>query len=309
MKVCILGSKGNIGSAFIRLFNSPALAKNELNICQYNQRIVPYSTNLQNHLKLCRPDILLNCVGRVGGIAENLRAPFDLVYENAFTSALIAKIALNSEINRYVYFAPACVYPAHESVSYESMMWQGMPEESSLPYASAKLMGIQLIKSANEQFGLNWKCYIPTNLFGPFDWNHGEKGHVISMLSSKILQAKKFNSQLVNVWGSGNAIRDFLLTDDFAKFVFFDLLESDGSQNNVITNVPGYGSISIKELTLMLSKLLHFKGNFNFDSTFPEGALKKVLGSQFDTSKYKFENDLETALRYYLNQYLAHNQI
>lgn len=299
MKVLLLGSKGTLGRSFaLNLRKQPDVRLFELNREDLDFK---QTGKLIQILDTIKPSFILNCVGKVGGVKSNIEDAYELIVENAATTLSIANATLESGVKNYIYFAPACVYP-HNLVLPASVedLWMGSPEVTSRPYASSKLMGIELCRTANQKFGTSWRVYIPTNLFGPGDWSHKEKGHAISMISKRIFEAIESDNNLVTLWGSGEAKRDFLLTDDFASLVVDDF--SKNANFHLVTNVPGYGSISIRDLAVLISEIAGYKGKITFDSSMPEGAKNKHLAWNSRIDLPLFRNDLKSALEIYLSQ-------
>lgn len=301
MRVLILGNQGVVGAAIEKQLSSSScyeiygLDRKDLDCSDFKK--------VERELRLLKANVVINSVGKVAGVSGNLRNPFQLVSENAITSAVVAKAAFEVGIERLIYFAPACIYPNLEMRDYlsEEDIWQGEPEISSRAYASSKLMGTELIRAANIERGLNWRVLIPTNLFGYGDWKHGSNGHVISMLSDRFIKAKRENREFVSIWGSGEAKRDFLSAKDFAIFIDHFLKHYDKSDE--LTNVPGYGEIDIKSLAGLISDQIGYKGKIFFDSGFPEGAKRKVLSSD-SLKKLGFEH--KASLAEALKEYLFH---
>lgn len=303
MKILVLGASGTLGRAFVRALENSANHSLEV----LTREDVDFSVYLDSlsAIKEIGPDLVINCVGSVGGVKANLEHPFELVTNNSLTTTNIARVLHYLKIDKYCYFAPACIYPAsNQHVATEMDLWQGNPEISSRPYASSKLMGIELIRSANNEFNYNWKVFIPTNVFGIGDWKHINSGHVISMVTQKILHAKKEKLDSLELWGTGKAVRDFISSDSLAAFVVANL-DCWNYELPEISNVPGYGPITIEDLAKQLCRVLDFKGKIIWNSDMPEGSKFKVLGQAEGLKKVHHNTSLEEELRLYVSEFAS----
>lgn len=299
MKIAILGSQGVIGSAVEAKLQSVA----EFEILSLSRHHFDFrdEEQLLNTLKNFRPQLVINCAGKVGGIQENVDSPFRLMKENIETTMPIASVVAKLGIDKYFYFAPACIYPRSQTDEplNVSALWQGAPEKSSLPYSTSKLFGVELIRAANREFGFKWKVLLPTNLFGPGDWKHGEKAHVVPMLTYKMLRAINQGEKEVEIWGSGRAKRDFLSTIDLAGCVDFIIREQNIEDE--IINIPGYGAIEIINLAEMLKEKIGFQGLLKLNVNALEGAKSKILEDRLlGRMGYKHSENLSSALDGYL---------
>lgn len=301
MNILVFGGTGTLGKALVstlkksKEFRVIAPQRNELNLDDY--------FSLLQYLEKQQTDWLINAAGHVGGVQYNITNPLDLMMSNSISTLNVLRAAAKTEVKRMFYLAPACVYPRNidRDVKTEDL-WKGEPETTSLPYASSKLFGIELVKAANKQLGTNWKVLIPTNIFGSGDWEHNESGHVVSMLTDKIVRAKQTGGN-IEIWGSGNQRRDFLSAKDFSKFVNYVI------ERNVdipeITNVNGYGEISIRELVDLICERVDYHGELFFNTSMPEGALRKTLSSEdLDRINYQHKNNFANALNEYIEEYL-----
>jgi GDP-L-fucose synthase len=300
MNILIFGGTGTIGKALLASLKKSeknrilAPSRSELELYNYDE--------LVRYLKSNVVEYLIDASGYVGGIQFNMTNPHDLMINNAITTLNINRAALEAKIGKLIYLAPACIYPQNsESDLRVEDIWKGRPEITSLPYATTKLFGLELVRAANKQLNTEWKVLIPANIFGSFDWEHQKNGHVISMLTDKIFNAKEHGGR-IEIWGSGNQRRDFLSASDFAKFICA-LIENDLIIPEVL-NVSGYGEITIKELAELLCEEIGFFGELFFDTDKPEGAARKKLSSNdLEDLNYHHTNSLKSALKQYIADY------
>ena len=272
MNILLLGASGLIGSAIARFKNSGhsllAPGRSTLNVEDLNA--------LKNFLRMNRIDVLINAAGVAAGIQGNIQDPTNLMLTNSKIINVVMEASHELNIPKVINFGSACIYPvASMNDSKTEDIGTGPIEITSEKYAYAKLYGIKLLESYRMQYGHNWSTIIPSNTYGPNDWTHGANGHVIAMLVDNFYNAIEKDLGEVSLWGTGQAKRTFLHVDDLAKAVWM-LVESHEEFQSVL-NVSGEEEISIKELAELLARKIGYKGKILFDSTKPEGVLRKRL--------------------------------
>jgi GDP-L-fucose synthase len=275
MKILILGGSGLVGSSILRgsTINHEVFAptKSNLNLL--------YSSDLVEFFTHQRIDVVVNAAGLSAGIQGNLDKPVDLMLINAKITNTVLEICHQFRIPKVLNFASACVYPISSmSNSKPDDLGAGSIEKTSEKYAYAKIYGIKLVESYRNQFNVDWSTIIPTNIYGPNDWHHGENGHVIPMMAEKIYRAKSMNASDVTFWGTGNAMRNFLHVDDLASAVW-QLIDSDLNLENIF-NVSGSEELTMLQLAKLIATELGYSGKVLFDSSKPEGVKKKRLDDE-----------------------------
>jgi GDP-L-fucose synthase len=195
----------------------------------------------------------------------------------------------------------------------EDALLTGVLESTNEPYALAKIAGIKLCESYNRQYGTDFRSVMPTNLYGINDNFHPENSHVIPALMRRFHEAKVNNDKEVTVWGTGDAMREFLYVDDMAEASLFVLeLDEKTYQANIKSmlshiNVGTGIDITIREMTETMKQVVGFKGELVFDATKPDGTLRKLIDiSRLSNMGWKYSIDLEEGLKktyqWYLNQ-------
>jgi GDP-L-fucose synthase len=169
----------------------------------------------QSMLEEAEPvDILFHLAANVGGIGYNQKYPYSLFYENVLMSVNLIHQSISHNVKKLVQVGTTCSYPKHCPLPFvESDFWNGYPEETNAPYGIAKRALLTQLQAARQQYGFNGIYVIPTNLYGPGDNFSGDDSHVIPALISRITKAES----TVDVWGTGNASRDFLYIEDAAR--------------------------------------------------------------------------------------------
>lgn len=261
--------------------------------------------NLTHRMRDIAPSIVINAAGGVAGIQGNIDNPVDLLMSNTEVTTSILRASHEAEVPRYIQYASACVYPLNEStLSRPVDLGTGPIEPTSLSYATAKILAIEAVRAYRTQHTYDWSTIIPTNLYGPGDWDHGSGGHVISMLMEKFVSAKDKGSDAVTVWGDGKSKRSFLHIDDLASATEFRLKQPP--DNEAVINVSGDQEITIGDLALLIRDVTGFEGEVTFDSTKPNGARRKQLDDSYLRGKgWQPSVSLEMGLRDYLQHYLA----
>jgi GDP-L-fucose synthase len=297
MKIALLGPNGFIGSSLTREFKD-----SKDNIKSIDRDTVDIFDSSELTKLIFGRDVLINCIGSVGGIAKNLAEPVALLEHNAMTSLAIIKAARNASVAHLVQFVSACVYPMNSSNPMRpSDLGKGAIEDSSRAYAAAKILSIENVRAHRRQFGFEWISILPTNIYGDADWNHGEDGHVIGMLVHKFAIAMRDELKEVIIWGDGTALRDFLNVEDLASATKY-VIENKLYKEEII-NIAGSGEISINDLAELLKSLCGFKGKLIFEKSKPSGAPRKLLDDGYLRGfGWKPKMSLEEGLSKYVSE-------
>ena len=243
-----------------------------------------------------KPDGIIHCAAKVGGIMGNTNYPGDFYHDNIVMNTNVIEEARKNGIKKLIFFSSTCVFP--DKVEYPlspEKIHLGPPHSSNYAYAYAKRMGQVQIQAYREQYGVNYFTVIPCNIYGPGDNYNLDNGHVIPSLIHKMYLANQNNTDFV-VWGSGSPLREFIFSEDVAELTMMLYEKYDGVDPVILSTSE---EISIKDVVLMIAEIFEFKGNVIFDSSKPDGQLRKpsdnsVIKSMFPD--YKF-TPIETGLR------------
>lgn len=217
-------------------------------------------------------DGLVHCAGKVGGIAANMNYKGEYFYENVMINTNIIESSRKNNIKNLVAFLSTCVFP--DKVEYpltESKIHLGPPHFSNDAYAYAKRMSDVQIRAYKEQYGLNYKSVIPTNIYGPNDNYNIENGHVIPSLIHKCYLARE-NKTPLTIWGSGNPLREFIFSKDIAKLTEWVLYNYNENEPIILSTSE---EIPIKNVVDIIVEIMNFKGDIIFDSSKPDGQFRK----------------------------------
>ncbi len=222
-----------------------------------------------------KPDYVFLAAARVGGIKANNTYRADFLYENlAIQNNVIHNSYLNG-VKKLLFLGSSCIYPklAPQPLKEEYLL-TGLLEYTNEPYAIAKIAGIKLCDAYRDQYGCNFISVMPTNLYGYNDNYDLNNSHVLPALIRKFHEAKVSGSDTATVWGSGMPMREFLFADDLADACFFLMQNYD--EPNLI-NIGTGKDITIKDLALLISEVIGFKGELVFDASKPDGTPRKLM--------------------------------
>lgn len=243
-------------------------------------------------------NIVIHLAGNVGGIGYNQQNPGRLFYDNAIMGIQLMEAARQNGVEKFVTIGTVCAYPKYVPAPFcEENLWCGYPEETNAPYGLAKKMLLVQGQAYRQQYGFNAIYLLPTNLYGPGDNFDPDSSHVIPALISKIHDA----NQTVEVWGSGQATREFLYVEDAAEGILLALENYDQPEP---VNLGGHSSVSISRLIELLVELMDFKGKVVWNLNKPDGqpvrSLDKSRALEFGFSaKTDFRQGLKETLKWY----------
>lgn len=221
------------------------------------------------------PDYVFVAAGKSGGIWANQKYPAELMRDNLSSACNIIHSAYQHRVKKLLYLASSCAYPRHcpQPMRIESLM-TGPLEPTSEAYALAKLAGIKLCQAYRLQYGAKFICGISADAFGPGDDFSLEDSHVVAALIRRIHEAKVAGGRSVVIWGTGTPKRDFIFVDDLADACIVAMDQYDDFDP---INLGSGSEVSIKELALMVGEVVGYNGEFQFDTTKPDGMPLKVL--------------------------------
>ena len=275
-KIFIAGHNGMVGSAVLRkLIGEDCIIltanRSDLNLIDQNEVNEWFNVN--------RPDVVVLCAAKVGGIHANNEFPVDFLYNNLMIETNIINASYQNNVKKLVFLGSSCIYPRDcQQPMNEKYLLTGQLESTNQWYAIAKIAGIKLCQAYRKQYGKDYISAMPTNLYGPGDNYDLATIHVIPALLRKCHEAKINNDEFMEVWGTGKVKREFLHVDDCADAIVFLLkYYSDNEQINVGTGTD----VTIEGLTNIIQEVIGYDGKLQFDTTKPDGTPRKLL----DTSR------------------------
>lgn len=306
-KIFVAGSSGMVGSSLVRQLNK----KGYSNILTHSRKELNLVDQLavRNFFEIHKPDQVYLAAAKVGGIHANNSYPADFIYDNLMIEANVIHEAFKAGVKKILFLGSSCVYPKFaEQPILEKELLNGYLESTNEPYAIAKIAGIKLCESYNRQFSqsheIDYRCVMPTNLYGPGDNYHPENSHVIPGLIRRFHESKIGNLPSVKVWGTGLPCREFLYVDDMASgsMHVMNLSKNDYINNTSVMQSHiniGYGSdITVYDLALLIKKVVGYEGDILLDKDKSDGTPKKILdSSKLNSLGWSPEYDLEEGLK------------
>ena len=273
-RIYVAGHNGLVGSAIVRVLNKQGY-KNIITEERKKLDLTNKNKVLQ-FLKKKKPHFIFIAAAKVGGIFSNANNKADFITDNLLIQTNLIHGAYLSGINDLIFLGSSCVYPKNlKKPIKEKYLLTGELEETNDAYAVAKIAGVKMCQSYNEQYKTNYKCLMPTNTFGPNDNYDDLNSHFFPALIKKIHKLKFNNKNTLELWGNGKSKREVIYVDDLADAcVFFMNKKTKESLINIGTGKD----YSIKFYAELISKLiLKKKINIIFDRSKPNGTLRKVL--------------------------------
>ena len=242
------------------------------------------------------PDYVVLAAAKVGGIVANNTYRADFIYENLMIEANVIQAAHVNKVTKLLFLGSSCIYPklAPQPLKEEYLL-TGELEPTNEPYAIAKIAGIKLCESYRDQYGDNFISVMPTNLYGPNDNYDLKNSHVLPALLRKFHTAKVENTPSVEIWGSGSPKREFLHVNDLAEACVFLLEDYEGTD---WLNIGTGTDVSIKDLALLVKKVVGYDGELKFDPSKPDGTPRKLMNvDKIHALGWKHKIDLEDGIK------------
>lgn len=271
-KIYVAGHRGLVGSAIVRNLE----AKGYKNIiCRTHKELdLTNQEAVRAFFEEEKPEYVFLAAAKVGGIHANNTYPADFIYDNLMIQNNVIKAAHDFKVKKLLFLGSTCIYPkmAPQPIKEEYLL-TGSLEETNEAYAVAKIAGLEMCKFFKRQYGDNFISCMPTNLYGPNDNFDLKNSHVLPALIRKFHEAKINNSEVVEVWGTGNPLREFLYVDDMADACVFLMENYDGEQH---VNIGTGEEVSIRELAETVKEVVGFEGELVFNTDMPDGTPRKL---------------------------------
>ena len=304
-KIYVAGHKGLVGSAILRDLKKKGykniIFSNRKNLDLTNQK------NVFKFLKDQKPDFIFIAAAKVGGILYNRKYKADFIYENLLIQSNLIHGAYLAGIQNLIFLGSSCAYPKNcKQPIKESYLLSGQLESTNDAYAIAKIAGIKMCQSYNEQYKTNYRCLMPTNTFGPNDSYDDLNSHFFPALIKKINNLKKNNKNDLLLWGNGKAKREMIHVDDVARACVFFMNKKTKED---LINIGTGKDFSIKYWALLISKLImpNRKINIKYDLSKPNGTSRKVMDVSLAqkygwTSKIDLKNSILDVYKSFLKE-------
>lgn len=272
-KIYVAGHRGMVGSAIVRKLEAEGF-----------QNIITRTSkelDLRNQLAVSeffaneKPEYVFLAAAKVGGIVANNTYRAEFLYDNLQLQNNVIHYSYVNGVKKLMFLGSSCIYPKlAEQPLREDYLLTGVLEPTNEPYAIAKIAGIKMCESYRAQYGCNFISVMPTNLYGYNDNYHPQNSHVLPALIRKFHEAKVEGKAEVEIWGTGSPLREFLFSDDLADACFFLMQNYDEQQ---FINIGVGHDISIKDLALLVKKIVGFEGELSFNTSKPDGTPRKLM--------------------------------
>ena len=276
MKILVTGSRGLVGknvSNYLQKRNPKfkviTTNRSETDLFSFNET--------KKLLHDTKPNILVNCAAKVGGIYANNTKRTQFLLENLKINSNLLEATIGLEDIKIINLGSSCIYPLNApNPIKESSFMNGILEPTNSPYAMAKLTAIELGRAISAEYGHKILNLMPTNLYGPYDNFSPTDSHVIPGLMYRMHMSKIANEKSFKIWGTGKPQREFLYVEDFSDSINF-LINTEWEED--LINIGSGEEISIKQLAELLKEITEYKGALEFDDTKPDGNPRKLLDS------------------------------
>jgi GDP-L-fucose synthase len=291
-KIYVAGHKGLVGSAVLRLLRKKGFKK--IFFKTSKQLDLRKQKNVFDYLLKIKPDAVIVCSGKVGGIKANNKFRGEFIYDNLSIQNNIIHGSFKAKVKNLIFLGSSCIYPKYSKQPIkEDYLLSGILEKTNEPYAIAKIAGIKLCESYNSQYKTNYKCLMPSNLFGQNDNYNLENSHFLPAIIKKIYNANLSNVKKLVFWGTGSSKRELTFVDDIAEACLFFLGKK--TKHTLINIGSGYEN-SIKGYINYISRKMLNKSKILFDNDKAmDGTPRKLLDCRIARSygwkpKFKFSS-------------------
>lgn len=283
-RIYVAGHRGMVGSALVRALRERGdcqlvlRSHDELDLTDAEQVDAFFAKNAIDSVYLA--------AARVGGIHANASYPAEFIQQNLMIEANVIHCAWKYRVEQLLFLGSSCIYPraAPQPMREESLL-SGPLEPTNEPYAIAKIAGIKMCESYNRQFGTDFRCLMPTNLYGPGDNYHLDDSHVLPGLIRRCHEALLAGAPELAIWGSGQPLREFLHVDDLAAACVLVMQQPRAAIAALVRpqcahlNCGSGEEVRIATLSMMVADAIGYDGHIAFDRSKPDGTPRKLLDS------------------------------
>ena len=305
-KIFIAGHNGMVGAAIHRIFKQKGFKK--LIVVSKKKLNLLDQQNVHDYLMKSSPHLVIMAAAKVGGILANERNKSKFIYENLQIQNNLIHGSYLAGIKKLIYLGSSCIYPKQSRQPIkEDYFMKGPLEKTNDAYAIAKIAGIYMCNYYSKNYNLDYKCFMPCNMYGPNDNYDLNNSHFFSALIKKVLLAKKYNKKKLKVWGTGKPYRELLYVDDFADAIYFFL---NNKFNNSFINIGSGKDYTIRWYAKFICKELGMKNlTIKFDKTKPDGMKRKLLDIKVAKKLgWKPKTPLKKGLQLTVDDFLTNNK-
>lgn len=293
-KIYIAGHRGMVGSAIYRKLEEEGFTNfitrtSDTLDLRNQQQVIDF-------FEQEKPDYVFLAAAKVGGIAANNTYRAEFLYDNLQIQNNVIHHSYLNGVKKLMFLGSSCIYPkmAPQPLKEEYLL-TGPLESTNEPYAIAKIAGIKMCDAYRAQYGCNFISVMPTNLYGYNDNYHPRNSHVLPALIRRFHEAKEQNAPTVTIWGTGLPKREFLFADDLADACFY-LMQNYNEPGFI--NIGTGSDISVKDLALLIKKIVGYTGDIDFDASKPDGTPRKLMDvTKLHNKGWKHKIELEDGIK------------
>ena len=305
-KIFVAGHKGLIGSAIVRRLEQ--LNYTKIYTRNKNDLDLRDQKKVLNYLLKIKPEAVILAAAKVGGIEVNNKLRGEFIYDNLSIQNSVIHSSYLANVKNLIFLGSSCIYPKlSKQPIKEKYLLSGYLEKTNEPYAIAKIAGISLCESYNQQYKLNYKCLMPCNAYGINDNYDPESSHFFPALIKKIIDAIRYKKETINIWGNGKPLRELIFSDDVAEACIFFLKKNTKES---LINIGTGKDKSISEYAKLIMKHLGVNLKIVYKKNKPNGTIRKVLDISL-AKKYgwRYKTSLKKGLSITVNDYLKRNLV
>jgi GDP-L-fucose synthase len=303
MKIVVTGSGGMLGSAILRIFGSST--QHEVIGLTRGDVDLTNKGDVEATFRDLSPELVIHTAAKVGGIQANIDQPVEFLTSNLVIDSNVILSSLSVGISGFIYVGSSCMYPkAHRQPLVESDILRGELEPTNEGYALAKIVGARLCDYASKSLGVYYRTIIPSNLYGPKDSFNPNTSHLLASVIRKVHEAKVSGSDSIDVWGSGEARREFTFIDDLANWL--------SSAVSEVEHLPQYLNLgfgrdySVNDYYRAAMQVIGYEAELRHDHSRPEGMRRKLMDSSLarQVAGWKPQTDIDKGIEMTYKWYL-----
>jgi len=299
MRILVLGGSGMVGRLLTRRLEKEYPEDNVIALNSKHDLRDP--SVAKTAISGSMPRQIWMVAGKVGGIGDNMNSNIEMLTDNTLMIMNAINAALEADVPEFNFIGSSCMYPYNSpQPMFETDLWNGRVEPTNAGYATAKLLGAEMIQQARHMGYKGYRTFIPCNLYHEHD-KYGENGHVMASLVRKIVIARENNAP-VEIWGTGVAHREFLYAEDAVDAMVQASIKTDYS----IMNIGSGKEISILNLAKLIGELAGYEGEFKLNPSMPDGMMQKLMDVSLLRShplnwepKYGFKETIQRMIDFY----------
>lgn len=308
-KIFVAGHRGLVGSAIKRELEK----KGYTNIVTRTHKELDLTDSkaVSEFFEAEKPDYVILSAAKVGGIQGNNTFPVEFFTENMKIQLNVITNAFKQNVKKLLFLGSSCIYPKNAPQPMkEEYLLSSKLEKTNEMYALAKISGLKLCASYNQEYNTDYISVMPCNLYGLNDNYDTKNAHVLPMLVRRFHEAKEAGLKEVTVWGTGTPLREFMYAGDLAKAVVYLMENKSAKEIGEFINIGTGTEVTILELAQMIKKIVGFEGELVFDKSKPDGTMRKLMDvSRINNLGWKAETSLEEGIKIVYNDFLTGGNI